>query len=397
VDDTKRISWFRSTVAIFFIVSIFFAGQLWTGVRSYPFAPLLPFLSSIPAWGDFILLFLLLSSLIAVTILPKPKIYLIAAVALGALFFAQDQNRLFPSFFEYWTLLLILAFFWHESKRADQIGHILNACRVAIAFIYFWSGVQKLTPGFEVQLVGVLTPLTNALPFLNGSFIAWAAILAPWIEIEIGIGLLFKKTRKLALAEAIFMHAALFFLLGPFRDPAFESAWIWNLASACIAIILFFKATDVDIKKTFLNFGDARNIAMKIFVLVVFGILPALNFINLWDSSLSFNVFSGNMAHAEIDIDAATVQKLPAVIRQYVGSIPTEDGMFPLDIDMWTQDEFHSQPVPAPRIFQATAKSLCQYASQSSSINLTIYDKLKFYQEGSSVDPNITNYNCADL
>jgi hypothetical protein len=272
----------------------------------------------------------------------------------------------------------------------------LNACRLAVAFVYFWSGMQKLVPSFQGQLTVVLAPVTNVLPFLSGGFIHWASILAPLIEIEIGIGLLFKKTRKAALAEAIFMHTALFFLIIPLGNPSYVSAWAWNLASACIVFILFFRAKDVSAKEIVLNFKDLKTGIVQAFVLLTFGVLPALNFINLSDSSLSFNVFSGNVAYADIYVDGSTAQNLPPAIQQYVGPIAGKDGMFPLYINTWAQQGFHSEPVPTPRIFKAITRSLCQYATQSSSIELTIHDKQSIFEEISG-GQSITNYDCGDL
>jgi hypothetical protein len=393
--NNDRLRLFSITVAFSFLVGIFFAGQLFLGThRSYPLIPLLPIFNATPSWIDLLLSGLLIISLIGIITSRKTRLFLFAGVAIAALLFLDDRQRLFPSFYEYFLLFIVLASYsWNNND--ERAGKILNVCRLGIIFIYVWSGAQKITPLFEGQLAWVLAPLTNALPWLNGGFIQFASIIAPLIEIEIGIALLFKKTRQFGLIEALFMHLMLFFFIGPLRDPYHESAWLWNVASACMVVLLFFQANETTAKRILFDFSDLKTGSLRIFALIFFGLLPALNFVNLWDSSLSFNVFSGNVASAEIRMTSSTVENLPPEIQNYAISILPDNSIYDFNLNQWAEDEFSAGPIPEPSVFKAITASLCHYANQPSGIELTIHDKATILETPDNA--TIEQYTCADL
>jgi hypothetical protein len=392
LSNSQRLRWVQATVALSFVTGIFFARQLfWNLHRSYPLAPVLQGLKAVP-WADAILTALLVAALIMIAVARKPKYYLVVAVALTAFLFLEDQSRLFPSFYEYFLLLFVLACYAWQGDNEERAGRILNICRLAIAFIYFWSGAQKINPFFESQLSWVLAPVSNAIPLLQGNFIHWASVIAPFIEMEIGIGLLFKKTRNAALIEALLMHATLFLFIGPLRDPIHESAWIWNIASACLVFLLFFDIHDASAKEILYNFTDKNMRFIHAFIFLAFGILPAFNFINLWDSSLSFNVFSGNVAYAQIDVSPATLRQLPLNVQNYAIPPFTKNGAYELDINSWAESELGAEPSPEPRVLENIGKALCSYASDPVDIQITIYNKLTFFESPAS--RTIEHYTC---
>jgi len=396
MNDEKRIAWLKIIIAASFFIGIIIANHLWFGARLYPKSPVVDTLKLLPAWTDDIAAALLLCGLVLIAFSKNPKRYIVAVLALCIFLIAEDQGRLFPSFYEYIILLFIFAACSWKKERRDVSRNILNVCRFGVALIYFWSGMQKINPFFEGQISWVMLPILQVFPALRGGFIGWAGIIAPLVEIEIGIALLFKKTRNAALIEALFMHAALFFLIGPWRNPWNAGAWAWNLASGFIVFILFFRTENIAAKEIIFPKHGEKYFAYGA-AMIFFGILPGLNFINIWDSSASFNVYSGNVARGEIYVNKSAVKEFPAGIQKYIDASSGSLGSYYfLDLNAWSENELRAEPYPAPRIFKDITRSLCSYAASGTDVRLVIHEKLSLFEE-----PNFLNdakrYDCAAL
>lgn len=388
--DERRSAWILIVAALAFLVGIAFAKHLWIADRLYPLDPFFHFLSALPRWLDHVLLSVLIISLVLVILYPKARTPLIAALAIAAFMFLEDRQRLFPSFFEYFMLLLLLSFRFQKGND-EHSRRVLDACRLALAFIYVWSGLQKAHPSFEGQIAWVLQPVTKALPFLQGAFIHWAAVIVPYAEAAIGIELLFKKTRTFAMWEAILMHVSLLLLIGPLRGNWNDSAWAWNLASLFFVYVLFHKsksstARDIAWNKRFTPYWIA---------LAGLGLLPALSFANAWYSALSFNVYSGNVVSASYVMSDAAVRKLPLALDSYVRlSLDPASGNY-FDVYKWSEDEFNALPYPETQAFRNLGRYLCGYATRPSDVVFAIRDKLRLYEDPARA--RVAYYDCADL
>ena len=394
--SSERIHWLLSAVVFNFILGIAFAKRLWLSDRSYPLTPFFHALIGLPVWLDYILTPALILMLLMSAIGPKPKKYLIFSLVLIAFLFLQDQGRLLPSFYEYSFLLLLIPFYIPGRSNEEDAGNgdaILNTCRFAIACIYAWSGIQKMNPLFVNDFSWFLAPVTNLLPFI-AALLPVLLIVAPLIELSIGLGLIFKRTRKFALVAVLAMHASIFLLIGPVRGNWNDSAWAWNLGSALIVFVLFFRADDI----------PARAIAFNDkfwgywVVLLFFGFLPALSLFNLWDSPLSFDVYSGNYFQAQIYVSEALKSRLSADIARYaVGPVGSSTAAVePIDLYGWAEAEFNANPYPVPRILENVGGSLCAYAASPSEVDLAIRDKLHL-SGGFHWVGGLQSYDCSTL
>jgi hypothetical protein len=110
----------------------------------------------------------------------------------------------------------------------------------------------------------------------------------------------------------------------------------------------------------------------QVVVLLLFGVLPGLSLVGLWDSYLSLALFSGNTQQAVIYVEGPVIEQLPAPIHPHIwqGTQP-----FFLDINRWAYDELKVPVYPEPRIYRAVARRICKYADNSKEIMLRI--KLK--------------------
>jgi hypothetical protein len=105
-------------------------------------------------------------------------------------------------------------------------------------------------------------------------------------------------------------------------------------------------------------------------VVALIGVLPALSFVRLWDSYLSFALFSGDTTSAQIFISDAVRESLPAAVRTYVS--PAEPGRNLLNNGRWAMEELRVPSYPEERIYRRLALYACQHASTPSEVELVV-------------------------
>ena len=128
LDASKRLLYLRVAIVAATIAGMLLSHKLWLSARLYPLTPVFPFLKPIPSPFDYILFGAALLALAASAITPRLiPIFATLAVVLTVC----DQSRLQPWFYEYFFLLLAVAF-------ASP-----NACRLIVAATYFWSGIDR--------------------------------------------------------------------------------------------------------------------------------------------------------------------------------------------------------------------------------------------------------------
>src|SRR5262249_15143519 len=157
--------------------------------------PVLPFMGPIPPPFDLIILGLLAALLVWAAIASRPAPILAAFIAAAVCYSLWDQSRWQPWFYQYLWMLATIAVLRRKPEDA------LDASRLILAAVYFWSGVHKFNSGF----------LNEAFPWMIEPFpllrsLARVAIVVPVIETAIGVGLMF-AFRRVAVIAALAMHA----------------------------------------------------------------------------------------------------------------------------------------------------------------------------------------------
>src|SRR5262249_35471408 len=152
-------------------------------------------------------------------------------------------------------------------------------CRLIVAAVYLWSGAHKFNPEFARDtLPWMLGPFANAaIPILGYA--------APIAEMAIAAGLLTVRFRRAAVIGALAMHAFIMICIGVLPRYYDVIVWPWNVAMCLFVVLLFW--------------SHQKRIALgrtwfPRLVLLLFGVAPALSFVNLWDGYLSFALYSGN-------------------------------------------------------------------------------------------------------
>jgi hypothetical protein len=351
--EAARLNLAVRVMAVSFLLCLGVSWKLWTSTRLYPLVSLFGIVPPFPYPFDLFTLATLVILLVGVTIRPGSRPLRAAVASLVAVLFAQDQSRLWPSFYEFFILFLILLPWQHDADEGESQAAFAGL-QFVIAAVYIWGGVQKLTPHFFFEeFPWFIRPLTDLLPFdiPHLPLVAGAAAAG---EILMGIGLLTKRFRSVALGEAILMHAVIFVCIGPVRNNWNDAAWVWSLTTVALAWVLFRGGTTFSFGTMFTP-PLVRRVPQAVAVLLV-GVLPILNNVNRWDSALSFNVYTGNVHQAVILLPPDEVARLPPELAEHV-AIQGEWAV--LDINAWSMHEFHGGAYPERRIFQAVLDVVC--------------------------------------
>lgn len=358
------IYWVKTTLILAFLSGIFLSPKLWGFSRLYPRAPVFSFLEAlIPI--ENLLLMAFVGVLLFALLIKNPKKYLLSVALLMGIFWLGDQSRLQPWAYQYTIMLGVLSLdSWKlgSDKRRDRI---LNICRIIIACIYFWSGLQTANASF---ILGVypwfVSPLTKFMPNLMGGFTESLGFLPPLMEMAIGICLLTRRFRNFAVAAAVGMHLFILFSLGPFGHNWNNIIWPWNIAMICFDIILFWKVKSAPwksyIQKAYLP------------VILLFGFLPILSFYNLWDSYPSFTLYSGNIKQGYLSINRTVKDKLPAGFGSYLRE--NKNNKYDLDIYSWSMKELNVPSYPENRVYKSITKEICKYSAKDDDVVLVVWE-----------------------
>jgi len=351
--ETWRLELIVRVLAMATLVCLACSWRLWISTRLYPLAPLFGLVPPFPYPLDHAVAAVLAALLVALVARPFSVPLAAGVVGLFAVLFVQDQSRLWPSFYEFFVLFLLLAARWPAGGEAE-VARTLAGMRFVVAAVYFWGGFQKLTPHFfREEFPRFLQPLTDLVP-VEVPFLPALGLAAAVAEMLIGVGLVTTRFRSIALAEALMMHAVILVCIGPIRSHWNDSAWIWSLATAALVVLLFHNAPPWHARQ--LAAAPPLRCLPQGLAVVFVGLLPVLDNVNRWDSALSFNVYTGNVSQGFILMAPEAAARLPAEITPHV----TRQGEWAvLDVGAWSMAEFSAGAYPQDRVFRVIFGALC--------------------------------------
>jgi predicted DCC family thiol-disulfide oxidoreductase YuxK len=377
----SRIFYLKIVVACAFIAGFLLSMKLWLSSRFYPLTPVLSLLPKIPFPADYVYFFVLLLLLVAIILLPKPRIAIGAFSVLLVGLFLLDQSRLQPWAYQYLFILIGLGLFSWLPKDKTGETRALNGARIIIVGTYIWSGIQKINPSFIFTVFPWLTgPLSTSFPA-----VLLLGLASPIIEFAIGLGLLTKRFRNLAVWVAVVMHVSILIAIGPLGRDWNSVIWPWQIAMICFVLLLFYNA-EFRIADLF---GKRSAVFLKI-IIVLFLIMPLFNFFGLWDSYLSSALYSGDIAQGTVYMDSAVKDALPAAVSQYATS--SSPGEYSLSITDWSSGEMNTPSYPEARIFKNVTRYICGYATDPMEVTLVVQEKPTI-----GASQNIENYTCSNL
>ena len=226
----------------------------------------------------------------------------------------------------------------------------------------------------------MIAPIRQLFPASAWRIFYTFNMLVPIIEMGIGIGLLIRASRRIAIALALAMCAFVLWTIGPFGYNWDSVVWPWNITMALLVLILFARTDSVPTDEIFL----VRNHKFHKVVLVAFGLLPLASFFNAWDLYLSSSLYSGTTDNAIIYMSDDVRERLPSYVRQIERVDDRGRNMLP--INMWAFTELKVPAYPEPRIFKSVARSICKAASNPRNVVLVMSGRLSwFYRDGPQI------------
>lgn len=380
---TQSVSnqWLRIVVAVAYVCGILMSPHLWFGFgRSFPRTPIF---SGLAFNQDFLFAIALVVTLVLSAIKSDPRRYLAASVVLSIVLVLLDQARLQPWVYQYAIMLSLLVFAGAADNRA-----IVIANQLVVAMLYFWSGLQKLSWTFVHEVVPTLSE--SAGVYLAPRYLTMIALTIGIGETLIGVGLLFRRTRRVAVIAACVMHSTILLVFVITRRNTV--IWPWNVAMIIITIKLFFRhnATPFEHLKRFrANRGFAYHLPKV--ALLICGLLPALSFVGCWDLYLSGALYSGKSPVAVMRINENLHNQLPAGAKQVV--FTTSRGELMLPFYEWSLADLNVPPYPELRVYRQIARQLCTLDSEQQT-NALIVRGRPALRDGNY---QVTLTTCADL
>jgi hypothetical protein len=383
--SASRLFWLKIAVLVAFCIGLSMSSPLWIGPRSYPLTPIstmIPVIDGSTALGFYAALFLFAA--IAV-VAPKSRWWIAAFLAVMAAFCLADQTRWQPWVFQYSFLLAAIALYsWNAADAADE-KRSLNIARLIVASTYVISGLQKINLNFmENEFPWLVQPITGAFPS-TAHFLHGFGMVAPFLQVAFGVGLLTRRFRGISLVMAVAMHLFILTMFGPAGLNWNNIVWPWTAAMAVFDILLFSGAREFSWREIVSNWRDPCYAA----AVLLFAILPAFSFLNLWDSYLSSALYSGNLTEAQIYLSDAGKASLPAPIRSRL--VRTSPGTNVLNLQRWAIEELNVTPYPETRVDRAIAKSICHDLRDPAQLVLIVREQRMFFSR-----PEI-GYRCVEL
>jgi hypothetical protein len=180
------------------------------------------------------------------------------------------------------------------------------------------------------------------------------------------------------------MHLFILTMFGPMGLDWNNIVWPWTAAMAIFDVLLF-SGAEFSWREIVWSGRDPRHLA----AIVLFAMLPALSFFNLWDSYLSSALYSGNLTEAQIYLSDAGKAALPAAIA--ARAVHTSPDTNVLNLQRWAIEDLNVTPYPETRVYRAIAKRVCRNLHDPNQLVLIVREQRMFFSRPE------TGFRCFEL
>jgi hypothetical protein len=373
----RELRWMQAVLGLCFLATLALSWRLWLASgRDYPLVPVVDGLPQPPFPLDWLLLAAMAAALLGLSFARRVRPYAIAVLAITAVWMALDQTRWQPYVLTYLagTGCLLLG----ESPAVRAPGHPparwhMAPYQLSLCAVYFYSGLHKLNVRFvENGFPGWIHPVTRLLGLDQAAMpgvMRWAGVGAAVVEAGMGVALLWPRTRRVAVVGLTGMHVYIMLKLGRYGLWGNSVVWPWNVAVVATLWLLFWRRStgarlDGFIRAWWRGMRGRTGAAAVprplrrawMGVIVLFGVLPALSFAQMWDASLSFQLYSAKHRNVRIQYRADQRAALPpAALRAEVR--PGE-----VDLLRWAMWELNVAPVMETRVATRIGRAVARRA-----------------------------------
>lgn len=340
--DSRKVTLVMRLVCVGWLLAKFIGWKLWIKDRQFPVVPVFDWLDW-PSIVQYILFVLSLGFIALLIFKPLNKNLLIGLFITECISCAGDQNRWQPWEYQYLFTIVICIINFKDHKK------IITGIAFMMAAIYVYSGTGKFNEGYLVLVwdnifLKKIFNIDEAL-IQHNSIHYWGYATAA-AEILFAAGLFFEKTKKLSAIGMIAMHLLILYAIGPLGIDYNTIVWPWNILMIILLYLLFIKKQSLQINIP-LSWQGWNKI-----VLIAWGILPALNYVGLWDNYLSSRLYSGGLPLMAICIkDAGEMDELqPYFSRTDMYNLCNGQAM--VNLQNWCMKELNVPPYPEMRVYK---------------------------------------------
>lgn len=323
-----------TTLGLFF--SFFLSFKLWAGEHLFPGVPAI---QGVHIAYPFDLLPVILSSffLICSLVLRRTRLFIFLSLCINLFIVLLDMNRLQPWFYIYNAILFVFLFHDGRVDNPNRFTSIFIFIQMIIASVYIYNGLnQAMNPLFVVtDFYDIILPLKKIMSERQFLFFLKAGKIVPFIPIFIGLGLLVRPVKYLAISFAVAMHLLLFILLFPSAANPNYALWFMNIVFGTALFFLFSGET----RQRY--FSTSVLLARPMFYIIIacFWIMPALRGKNYWPESMCFNFRSGATPSERIHVSEESYSNLPYYVR---GFCSRNGSAYTLNVSGWCGHELNS-------------------------------------------------------
>ena len=391
-----RLDWIVRILGAGLLSGMILSWKLWITDRLYPLFPVWNWMPQFNQPLDTV--FLLLFFGCTVWMIYKPNRVSISIVLSSMLIFAlQDQSRWQPWFYQYGLMLVPFLFVkeqgdgkvgplrmsWRsvaktgppDAKRlskksrkksrrllnqTSEVARVnLGIQQMIIVMVYIWGGIHKCQVGWmSVWENSLIKPLLESWGSegIGTALLAFGYVI-PVFEILTGLGLLFKRTRHIAIVFALLTHLTILVLLGPVKGTISNTViWPWNFVMMVLVVITFYN------HKRF-SLAGINKIGLRIPGMVIGALLtiaPILFYFGLWDRYLSFSLYAGQQKRVLVRVDPKAIEHVPAEMIPFLFDPKAPDGHRILSPSGWSMGEMNVPFVSEWRIIRSLTEWFCE-------------------------------------
>lgn len=357
----SRLQWTFRILLLAMLSTWLLSNKVWMTDRNFPLIPLFEGIPSLPSPIDYLMYSVMIVLGIYQLMYLENRNTKIALVAVLGFLMLGDQMRWQPYNVQYFLMVIGLFFY---PKFKDELVRVFQL--LIVVFLIF-SGIQEINTVFIEQIFPwMITPLATIFPAKVEPFILAGGYIFPFISIAAGIGLLFEKSRQIAVYAGIAVQVFYFYALSPMGNDWNHAILPYNLAMAAFTYLLFFKMEN-----------DAKSILWSSkfryhqVTLIFYAGLPLLSFVGLYDKMQSFNVYSGKALYAKIYVSEALVERLPDGVKRYVYR-PFDSEPY-IETTYWSADALKVSPYSERRVYEELERYICSFAEGECSAKLDVY------------------------
>ncbi len=357
-----RALWLRRVVALFGFLLVAATWPLWTPEAVFPQVPLVPGQWLPGDWAQWLVSGLLLSALVAMFVLPSGRpartacVLMVIGFAAAMLF---DQGRMQPWAYQFLLLAMLLA------SCGPRVA--MTLARVLVIAFYFESALTKFDYSF-LHTLG--QQFLAALAGLFGASVdGWspaarlaAAAVFPVGEALVALGLVFRKTRTIALAAAVLLHLLLLAILGPWGLAHQPGVLLWNAYFIVQDLVLFWPERSLAETDEVRLPPQRAPWPVLALVLAVVG-LPLTEPWSLFDLWPSWGLYASSAERVSLQVHRVAQSQLPDSLLPFVESPADEhDAWLTVRLDRWSLSSRHAPIYPQARVQLGVAIAVAEGA-----------------------------------